>query len=56
MKPSFYSLKGSEEEDLGWHQDGTDLSYEPSMYTKETNELNPKMQRPYMTLSFCYVF
>jgi hypothetical protein len=56
MRPTFYSVKSAEEEDIGWHQDGFDFSYEPSIYAKETNDLNPKFQRPYMTLSFCYVF
>jgi hypothetical protein len=42
MRPTFYSVKSAEEEDIGWHQDGFDFSYEPSIYAKETNDLNPK--------------
>ena len=45
-----------EESGIGWHQDGTDLAYEPSPYTKETNELNPRLKRDYMQLSFTYTF
>jgi hypothetical protein len=44
------------EANLGWHQDGFDITYEPSPYTKETNELNPSKVRPYMQLSFSYEF
>lgn len=56
MKPSFYSKLAAEEDEEGWHQDGTDFSYEPSIYAKEINELNPAKQRPYMMMSFAYQF
>lgn len=56
MKPSFYSKSASENDGQGWHQNGFDFSYEPSLYAKEFNELNPKLSRSYMMMSFCYVF
>jgi hypothetical protein len=56
MKPSFYSKIASEDDGIGWHQDGCDFSFEPSIYAKDINELNPKMSKPYMMMSFSYVF
>ena len=52
MQPSFLSKLAA----TGWHQTGFDITYEPSIYAKEINDLNPKNQRPYMTLSFTYTF
>ena len=43
MKPSFWSKLANEEINLGWYQDGKEISYEPSIYAKEINELNPKL-------------
>lgn len=47
MRPSFWSKLANEQIDLGWHQDGTGILYEASPYSKEINELNPKLNRPY---------
>jgi hypothetical protein len=56
MQPSVWSRHKWSEYQLGWHQDGTDIYWENSMYSKETNENNPHRSRQYMQLNFTYTF
>jgi len=42
MRPSFWSKNANELLSLGWHQFGDKITYEPSLYNKEIQELNPK--------------
>ena len=56
MEPSFLSKAAWISLQMGWHQIGQTVTYEPSIYTDAINELNPNLSRQYMQLSFEYSF
>ena len=57
MRPSFWSKNANELLSLGWHQFGDKITYEPSPYNKEIQELNPKYASVvFMQLSYVYTF
>jgi hypothetical protein len=56
MEPSFLSKAAWITLQMGWHQIGQTVTYEPSIYTDAINELNPNLSRQYMQLSFEYSF
>jgi hypothetical protein len=56
MGPSFWSKRGYSDFQLGWYQEESAVAYDGSPYEKDFNELNPKMARKYMQLSFSYSF
>jgi len=60
MKPSIWSMKmnrSAEDGESGWIQECCEnVSYEPSAYQKEINDLNPQRQRNYWTMGFDYTF
>ena len=60
MKPSVWSAKSNRnlaDGEGGWVQECCDnVTYEPSIYQKEINDLNPQKQRSYWTMAFDYTF
>ena len=57
MQPSFWTKSITKQgSDNGWYQDGSNIEYEPSPYSKETNDLNVSKPRSYFQLSFEFKF
>lgn len=60
MQPSFWSKIANKTENMtevGWFQSGSNITYEPSPYTKEINDLNRyTLHKPYYSLSFDFRF
>lgn len=52
MKISVYSEKKAEQQNIGWHKDGTDISYFMNGIRKDVNYYS----KCYYTLTFTYTF
>jgi hypothetical protein len=56
MQPSFWSKKLNNKNGTEWYQDGTNIKYEFSDYTRDINDVNVYRQKNYMQLKFDFSF
>jgi len=47
MQPSFWSYKQNKKDGRGWYQDGHNISYVESDYTKDINDVNQRVAKHY---------
>lgn len=56
MKPSIWSQKKYQNEDVNWHQGGYNINYDISPYHDENNKANTSRPKSYYMISFNYKF
>lgn len=56
MRPSFWSKNLSEQNNIGWHYDGINMSYKISDKNDEITKINKKLKRTYYQFEFDYYF